>query len=462
MTLTTAFLELCGEWSTVFAQQRSTQRAKKMALSSVLCAGRKWVTHFLCVQQAEMLDWSADYKLFSRAPWKVADLFDPVVKESMTYFGDGPIRLACDETRTKRGGNKVKRSRYTRDPLSPPFHINFMKGIRWVQFSALLPLHRDHDVGALGVPVAFEPVDLPAKPKRGASDEEKKAYEKAKQQNNLCLKTLDLLRDLRRRFDRAGAAGKRMLVAVDGGFCNKVMFQAVLERTTLIARCRKDAKLCFQAKDAANPRKVYADEKFTPEGVRKDESIPWKKIKVYMGGRFREIRCKEVCQVLWQGGAKRKPLRLLVVAPTPYKPSPGMQRCYYRQPAYILVTDHESPVNELLQCYCDRWQIEVNHRDEKQYMGIADAQVWNDESVDRLPAFLVCTYAILMLATLKVYGPERTAEYQTPPRWQNKRRKRPSCVDMLRKLREEAHQNPGVEAEVGFPIDLTHILLRAA
>jgi hypothetical protein len=240
------------------------------------------------------------------------------------------------------------------------------------------------------------------------------------------------------------------------------MFQAVLERITLIARCRKDAKLCFRAKDAAQPRKVYDDEKFTPEGVRKDDSIPWKKIKVYMGGRFREVRCKEVRQVLWQGGAKRRALRLLVVAPTPYKLSPGMQRSYYRQPAYLLITDHESSVEELLQCYCDRWQIEVNHRDEKQHIGIADAQVWNDESVDRLPAFLVCTYAILLLATLKAYGPKRTAEYQTPPRWQNKRRKRPSCVDMLRKLREEAHQNPTVEAEVGFPVDLTHILLRAA
>lgn len=462
MTLLDAFLELCGGWSSVFAQPRSAHRAKKIAFSSVLCAGRKWVTHLRCVQQAEGLDWSGDYKLFSRSPWRSADLFDPVVKPTIDYFGDGPIRLACDETRTKRGGNRVKRSRYTRDPLSPPFHVNFIKGIRWVQFSALLPLHRDHDVGALGVPVAFEPVDLPAKPKRGANDEEKEAYEKAKNKNNLCLKTLDLLKDLRQRFDRAGAAGKRMLVAVDGGFCNKVMFQAVLDRITLIARCRKDAKLCFGAKDATNPRKVYADEKFTPEGIRKDESIPWKKVKVYMGGRFREMRCKEVRQVLWQGGAKRKPLRLLVVAPTPYKLSPGMQRCYYRQPAYILVTDHDTPVDELLQCYCDRWQIEVNHRDEKQHMGIADAQVWNDESVDRLPAFLVCTYAMLMLATLKAYGPERTAAYQTPPRWQNKRRKRPSCVDMLRKLREEAHQNPDTVTKVGFEVDLTHILLRAA
>jgi hypothetical protein len=461
MNLTDAFFELCGQWAAVLPQIRTARRAKTFAFAAMLCAGRKWVTHLRCVQQAEALDWSADYKLFSRSPWRARDLFDPVIQRSLEYFGDGPIRLAGDETRTRRGGNKVKRSRYTRDPMSPPFHVNFIKGIRWVQFSALLPLHRDHDVGALSIPVSFEPVDLPAKPGPRASEEEKKAYQKAKEQNNLCLKSLDLLRDLRQRFDAAGAASKRMLVALDGGFCNQVMFRAVLDRITLVARCRKDAKLCFPAKDPDNARKVYDDKKFTPEEVRKDETIPWREVRVYFGGKYRALRCKEVRHVLWQGGAKRKSLRLLVVAPTAYKLSPGMPR-YYRQPAYILVTDHDTAIKELLQCYCDRWQIEVNHRDEKQHIGIADAQVWNDNSVDRLPAFLVCTYAMLMLATLRAYGPTRTAEYQTPPRWQNKRRKRPSCVDMLRKLREEASQNPQVEQEVGFPVDLTHILLRAA
>lgn len=316
-------------------------------------------------------------------------------------------------------------------------------------------------MGALGIPVAFEPVDLPAKPKPRAAEEEWEAYRKAKAQNNLCLKTLEILRGLRLAYDKAGAASKRMLVALDGGFCNQVMFRAVLDRITLVARCRKDAKLCFRAKDPENPRKIYGDRKFTPDDIRKDKRRPWKTTRLWFGGRHREIRYKEVRHVLWQGGAKSRTLRLLVIAPTPYKLSPGM-KSYYRQPAFLLCTDHDTETAELLQCYIDRWQIEVNHRDEKQHIGIADAQVWNDESVDRLPAFLVCTYAILMLAALRAYGPTRTAEYQTPPKWQNKRRQRPSCVDMLRKLREEASQSPDVAQEVGFQVDLTHIMLRAA
>lgn len=461
MTIANAFLNLCGQWSTVFPQARTTRRAKGLALASMLCAGRKWVTRMLCVKQAEFLDWSADYKLFSRSRWRARDLFDTPIAESLRYFGDGPIRLGGDETRTRRGGNKVKRSRWTRDPMSPPFHVNFMKGIRWVQFSALLPLHREHSVSALGIPVAFEPVDLPAKPKRKADPKEREAYEKAKKQNNLCLTTLATLRHLRQAYDKVGAASKRMLVALDGGFCNRIMFGANLDRITLVARCRKDAKLCFRAKDPACPRRIYAKRKFTPASIYKDKRRLWKTAQLWFGGKHRDIRYKEVRQVLWQGGAQSKPLRLLVIAPTPYKLSPGM-KSYYREPAFLLCTDHDTQTEELLQCYVDRWQIEVNHRDEKQHIGITDAQVWNDSSVDRLPAFLVCSYAILMLASLQAYGPRRTVEYLTPPKWQKKPRQRPSCLDMIQKLREETHQNPEVAQEVGFQVDLQHISKQAA
>ena len=115
-----------------------------------------------------------------------------------------------------------------------------------------------------------------------------------------------------------------------------------------------------------------------------------------------------------------------------------------------------------LQCYFDRWQIEVNHRDEKQHIGVVDAQVWNDRSVDRLPAFMVASYAFLLLASLQAFGPTRTQEYLQPPKWQRRARRRPSCLDLLAKLREEARDNPALYARLGFLPNLEHILLRAA
>jgi hypothetical protein len=40
----------------------------------------------------------------------------------------------------------------------------------------------------------------------------------------------------------------------------------------------------------------------------------------------------------------------------------------------------------LLQAYFDRWGIEVNHREEKDILGVGQAQVWNEQSVSNVPA----------------------------------------------------------------------------
>ncbi len=461
MTLTSAFVQFCEELSDVFAQQRTLRRAKNLMLSAVLCVGRKWLTRLLTVQGRDQQDWSADYKLFSRSKWKAWKLYQPVVRESLKYFGDGPVLLGGDETRTRRGGRRVKRSRWTRDPMSPPFHVNFVKGIRWVQFSALLPLHRIAAVSARGVPVSFEPVDLPAKPRRNAPAEQWDEYKRAKQQNNMCIRTIDQLQTLRFMYDQAGASHQKIVVSLDGGFCNKTMFQSELERIELIVRTRKDARLCRPAHDPSRPRKVYSDRKFTPEQIRKDDSIPWSQTTIWFGGDRRTIRYKELTDLRSQGGAKRRPLRLFVLAPTGYRLSPSMPK-YYRQPGYLLVTDHTLSVDTVLQCYFDRWQIEVNHREEKQHFGLTDAQVWNDASVDRLPAFMVATYSFLLLAALKAYGPVRTQHYLQPPKWQNGQRQRPSCLDLLAKIREEAQTDRQTWETVNFEADLTRILLRAA
>ena len=85
----------------------------------------------------------------------------------------------------------------------------------------------------------------------------------------------------------------------------------------------------------------------------------YKTTKIFYGGKRRKVRYKEVVNVYWQGGAKRRPLRLIVIAPTPYRKSKS-KKLYYRDPAYLLTSDLRSPVKQLLQIYFDRWQIGVS------------------------------------------------------------------------------------------------------
>jgi len=455
MKLLEAFLDISNELRPMFPQERTARRATRLLLSNLLCIGRHWLTRMLCATNRDRCDWSADYRLFSRSPWKALDLFEPAIRRSLDHLdGDKFICIAGDETKIKRAGRRVKRSRWMRDPLSPPFQVNFIKGIRIIQFAVILPLHRIARVTARSIPVLFEPVESLEKPKKKASAREKAAYNKAKRKNTMCDQSVEHMRSLRKAFDAAGAFARTLLFTLDGGFCNRKVFKAKLERCLVLARCRKDAKLCFAANDPAHPKKKYADRKFTPESVRKDESIPYRSGKFFIGGKYRKIRYKEVRNLLWQRGAGEKPLRLIVLAPIPYHLSPN-SKANYREPAYLLTDANDMNIRKLIQAYVDRWEIEVNHRDEKQNLGVGDPQVWNDASVDRFPAFIVASYAFLLLASLEAYGAKRTDEYLRPPKWQ-RRRTRPSCLDLLALLRKEAIENPELlkSADLSFePVD---------
>src|SRR2546429_925919 len=52
----------------------------------------------------------------------------------------------------------------------------------------------------------------------------------------------------------------------------------------------------------------------------------------------------------------------------------------------FLTTDLRTSIKLLVQSCFDRWQIEVNHRDEKDILGVGQAQVRSAQSIPRHPA----------------------------------------------------------------------------
>lgn len=88
------------------------------------------------------------------------------------------------------------------------------------------------------------------------------------------------------------------------------------ERTAIIARARKDARLCWRA--AAGGRRFYGAEKFTPDEGLQDGKVKWQTARIFYGDQWRKICYQQLRGVIWQGAARRQPLRLFVVAPTAY------------------------------------------------------------------------------------------------------------------------------------------------
>jgi len=436
--LLTAWLEIVADWQPVFAQTRTFRRAVRQALGALVCLGRRTLSRIIWTNGGQHRSWGAEYFLHSRSEWDPQELFAPILKKALPFCSGRWIGVAVDDTRLRKTGPCIQQAFYQRDPLSPPFHCNLMRGLRFLQASLLVPLHRRSSIGSRALPIRFQEVSAVKRPRRNASPQEWEQYRALAKRFNLSQRFANMMDQLRAAFDAAGAAAKILVLAVDGSFCNRTVFAKVVRGVELIARARKDIVLCYRAEPGS--RRFYGPAKFTPEQVRQDPSLPWRTARIFYGGKRRKVYYKEVAVVYWQGGARRRPLRLLVVRPTRYRKRKS-GRFYYRRPAYLLTTLIQGPVSQLLQIYFDRWQIEVNHRDEKDTLGVGQAQLWNVTSVPKQPVLSVASYSALLLASLLAFGAERGQAYAPLPKWRRKAH-RPSCLDLVTLLRQEMVDHP--------------------
>ena len=165
--------------------------------------------------------------------------------------------------------------------------------------------------------------------------------------------------------------------------------------------------------------------------------MPYQEVKAYATGKVHAFRVKTIAPILWPKAGPDRPLRLVVIAPVGYRLRAG-GKLLYRQPAYLICTKASLSLQQILQYYLWRWDIEVNHRDEKQLIGVGQAQVRSAQSAQRDPGFAVASYAMLLLAGEQTYGRDRPTCQLPRPKW---RRPDPthrlSTQELIAQLRQE-------------------------
>jgi hypothetical protein len=352
-----------------------------------------------------------------------------------------PFVTAMDDTHLKKSGTHIPGVAYRRDPLSPAFHTNFIRAQRFLQLSALLP-NGQPARSARAIPIVDQPVPPVPKPKKNAPEQEWKTFRWRQRRQNLNTTGVQTVCRLRQDLDqRHGASDRTLVVSVDGSYTNRTVLKGLPPRTTVIGRIRKDAKLFAPPRAEDQPvvgsKRQYGVLLPTPEQIRQDACFPWQEVEALASGPRHTFRVKTLAPVLWKKAGAASPLRLLVIAPVGYRLRKG-SRLLYRQPAYLICTDPNLPLADFLQYYIWRWDIEVNHRDEKQIIGLGEAQVRAARSVDRQPALAVASYAILLLAAARVFGNDTPRGRLPLPKWQSKSaEQRLSTQELVRQLRSE-------------------------
>jgi hypothetical protein len=382
-------------------------------------------------------DWSADYSLYARERVNERAIFGQIRKEVEALSPDSSrLCVALDDTVLRKTGKTIAGAAWRKDPLGPPFNLNLIWAQRELQISGAVA---DENNEVRMIPIVFEDASTPRKPRKNASPKVVEVYKEEMKQRNLNKLAVQSLSQLQR--DRAaqnGGAAPALHVVVDGSYTNRKVLRNLPENTTLIGRIRKDAKLCAlpPAQSGRGRRRFYGEDLPTPEEVRQDPAIPWQKVRARTSGKWRDFEVKTRDRLRWRAAGEMD-LRLVVIRPVGYQLRQGARRLY-TQPAYLICTDPDLPLEELLQEYVWRWDIEVNHRDEKSILGVGQAQVRNPNSTQNVPACAVAAFAMLHVAAITTYGKGGKPTAIPEPKWRRPSKKqRPSTQDLINELRRE-------------------------
>lgn len=406
-------------------------------ISELASLGRRTLTNLICVMGNQFKDWSSEYRLYSDNRLNMENIFNNILEELISASckpGD-PLITALDDTIIKKSGKKTPHVKYVRDPMGPPFNVNFIRGQRVIQMSAAI---KENTGGARMIPVMFEEAPFIEKPKQTASPDEWDNYHKIKKNKTLSHKGTDCIARLRNQLN-ARHENRALYVSVDGGYTNKNVFRNIPENTVMIGRIRYDARL-FAIPDSCSTlgrRRSYGEQLPTPEELRKNERITWKTVPAYATGKTHHFQVKIIKNIKWRPAGADRIFQLVSIKPLGYRLS-NKSRVLYRQPAYILCSDPDMPIAKLIQYYLWRWDIEVNFRDEKTILGLGQTQVRNPDSIINIPQMIVASYSSLLLSGIKAFGPNSIPQSVPQPKWRQKQYKeRASTMDYIKQLRFE-------------------------
>lgn len=412
---------------------------RELAYGLINCEKKSTITGLIIGVSKQFCDWSAYYRLFSRTRISMETVFKYIFIKAVDLSGqDEYVVINMDDTVLKKTGKKIPGTAWRRDALGPPFHTNFIWGQRFIKLSVSVP--EQQGIGpARSIPIQFLHCPSATKPMYNASEKEVQEYKEQLKQKNLNQYGIEAIKHVRTIMDESGMKDKKLVLGVDGSYTNGKILKNLPDNASLVGRVRKDAKFNLPAEQqpATGRKKIYGKELPTPEQIRQSDEYPWQSIESWAAGKIHTFNIKVVDNVMWRKAGKDLRMRLIIIRPLGYRLT-KKSRLLYRKPAYLICTDAEITIQDYLQFYLWRWQIEVNIGECKN-MGIGQAQVRNNQSVESVPAFITAIYSLLLLAYLQVKE-QANGELMPRPKWYPyKKDKRITTGDLLKCARAQIY-----------------------
>lgn len=404
-------------------------------------------------------DWSAAYRIFKGERMDVDKVFGVVRKEvvEQNCKDQQYIYAHMDDTLLRKRGKKIFGTGWLRDPLGPPFCNNFIWGQRFVQVSMSL-IEKETFGPSRAIPIDFKHCPPTQKPPKGATEAEIAQYRERQKKEKMSEVGAERIKALRDNLDTDGFRNKPLILSVDGSYTNGTVLRKLPDNVDLIGRIRKDSKLYSLPtiiQTGKGRKRCYGEQLPTPEQIRQSNDYLYQPVNAWAAGKMRTFEVKTIKNVRWRKSGNKN-LTLIIIRPVSYRLS-KKSKLLYRDPAYLISTNNEIDIALQVQAYIRRWEIEVGFRDQKTLMGCGQAQIREKSAVEKVPAFVSASYAMMLLASHKA---EREMPQNLPgTKWYpNTKKVRLSTGDIKSRCRIEKWAN---SVKINFS-DFTNIQAKLA
>jgi hypothetical protein len=478
------FFSLIDSYEGVFGhsggQRQEFLKFRNTMVGAIACNGDSTISNSLVFQGLVDRDVSTYYHQFSDSPWDHQGLSKQLLASICNHLASGePLQLVLDDTLVKKeSARKMYGAESHHDALAPAGSEDHSAvGLRFQTIAAIVP---DYEGGRpVAIPFGFE-LAL-ASPQitfqTVLSDREFELIEGMRAKAGLSNLASDYIKLVRQWLDELYALGvikeNRIIhLSGDGSYTNGEVMCNLPDRVLYTGRLRRNAALFEPAEKPTKHRpygkligpkpppkkkansdgnisldqptvvpKTRKSKDGSPLFMLKSDQYPEMTGSAFYGGKFRDIKYKDINNILWKETTRTLPVRVLIITPCKrYRgedPLTGLLKRAFTEVSYLITTDLTTPAIFLIQCYFNRWQIEVAHREMKSDLGVGEYQGITKAGVTRFHASFAIFYGTLLLAWLKYCQDDNESVVMFPCYRENTLPMRPPIKRAVNILRQE-------------------------
>jgi hypothetical protein len=383
-TLPAGFAKLILPFACLFSK-RVFQSAQVLLAGAILAPGKRTVTSVLRIMGlSQERHFQTYHRVLNRAVWSSLAASRILLQLLVRAFApEGPLVFGLDDTIERRWGARIAARGIYRDPVrSSRSHFVKVSGLRWLCMMLLVPIPWAARVWALPFLTALCP-------SQRYHDSQGKRHKKL----------TDWARQMVQQVHR-WLPDRPIVIVADSAFAALDFLGAARRHSTVITRLRLDAALYAPAPErCAGQRgrtRLKGERLPALSQVLADPATAWTALTmpVWYGEHDRTVEVASGTALWYHPGMAPIALRWVLIR-DPLKQF---------ETQALLCTDSQATPAFILDCFVQRWQVEVTFEEARAHLGVQTQRQWSSKAIARTTPCLLGLYSLITLAAQDLFS----------------------------------------------------------